>query len=62
NSRSRLPRIFEVEATPSESTPVSIAKPNILPIEMPRMPPPIFDEHDINNDYDEPAYLRKKAN
>jgi cell division protein FtsZ len=61
-NRSRLPRIFDEEAILSETTPVSIAKPNLLPKGLPRMPKPIFDDHEINNEYDEPAYLRKKAN
>ena len=59
SSRSRLPRIFDGDF---ENTSVSIAKPNLLPKGIPSMPKPIFDEHDINNDYDEPAYQRKKAN
>jgi cell division protein FtsZ len=62
SGRSRLPRLFEDEAGLPENTPVSIAKPNNLPKGLPRLPKPIFDEHDLNNDYDEPAYLRKKAN
>ncbi len=61
-TRTRLPRILEDEVNIPETTPVSIAKPNLLPKGLPRMPKPIFDDHEINNEYDEPAYLRKKAN
>ena len=60
-SRSRLPRILDEEAIAPDA-PVSIAKPNLLPKGLPRMPKPIFDDHEISNEYDEPAYLRKKAN
>lgn len=60
-TRSRLPRLLEEEATVPESAPVSIAKPNMLPKGLPRMPRPIFDDHELG-EFDEPAYLRKKAN
>ncbi len=44
-----------------ESRPVSMAKPNAAPAGLRPMPKPIFDDHE-QDDYDEPAYLRKKAN
>ncbi|MCL2341149.1 MAG: cell division protein FtsZ [Proteobacteria bacterium] len=65
--RTRRPswRIIDDDAVAgSEAMPSSLApaKPNTLP-HGPRMPLPVFDEHEINNnEYDEPAYLRKKAN
>jgi cell division protein FtsZ len=59
SSRSRLPRIIEEDAGLPETA--AIAKPNLLPKGLPRMPKPIFDDHEIN-EFDEPAYLRKKAN
>ena len=40
---------------------MTIAKPNALPQGLPRMPKPIFDDHE-HTEFDEPAYLRKKAN
>jgi cell division protein FtsZ len=60
-TRSRLPRLLEDEVTVSESASVAIAKPNLLPKGLPRMPRPIFDDHELT-EFDEPAYLRKKAN
>jgi len=60
-TRSRLPRLLDEEASVPESAPVSVAKPNMLPKGLPRMPRPIFDDHELN-EFDEPAYLRKKAN
>ena len=61
SSRSRLPRLVDEDAMLTDSSAVSIAKPNLLPKGMPRMPKPIFDDHELN-EFDEPAYLRKKAN
>ena len=40
---------------------MTIAKPNALPKGLPRMPKPIFDDNE-RTEFDEPAYLRKKAN
>jgi len=59
---SRRPRSIDIddETVSPEIMPVSIARPNIQPTL--RMPKPTFDDHEFNNDYDEPAYLRKKAN
>ena len=45
----------------SPGSPVTIAKPNALPKGLPRMPKPIFDDNE-RTEFDEPAYLRKKAN
>lgn len=39
----------------------TIAKPNRVPQGLPSMPRPIFEDRELH-DYDEPAYLRKKAN
>lgn len=44
-----------------ETTPPRIAKPNKMPSGLSKLPSPVFDDHDLS-DYDEPAYLRKKAN
>ncbi|PIE56024.1 MAG: cell division protein FtsZ [Desulfobulbus propionicus] len=54
------PKEVEPESI-SDSKPVSMAKPNSAPDGLSRLPRPIFDDHEYN-DYDEPAYLRKKAN
>jgi cell division protein FtsZ len=63
SKQGRLARIFEEETALPESpgTPVTIAKPNALPKGLPRMPKPIFDDNE-RTEFDEPAYLRKKAN
>jgi len=44
-----------------EGKPVSIAKPNKAPRGLSQLPFPDFGDHE-GGDYDEPAYLRKKAN
>ena len=44
-----------------ESNSFAAAKPNRQPQGLPSMPRPIFEDRE-NHDYDEPAYLRKKAN
>ncbi|HHB75867.1 MAG TPA: cell division protein FtsZ [Desulfobulbus sp.] len=44
-----------------EERPVREAKPNKMPTGLSKLPFPVFDDHDLE-DYDEPAYLRKKAN
>jgi len=54
------PRLAE-ETGREEARPVSVAKPNKMPSGLSKLPTPIFDDHDLD-DYDEPAYLRKKAN
>ncbi len=49
------------EKAVSENNSYTIAKPNQQPQGLPSLPRPVFDDHE-HNDYDEPAYLRKKAN
>jgi len=49
------------EKKPREERPQRIAKPNKQPNGLSKLPFPVFDDHDLE-DYDEPAYLRKKAN
>jgi len=44
-----------------EERPQRVAKPNKQPSGLSKLPFPVFDDHDLE-DYDEPAYLRKKAN
>jgi cell division protein FtsZ len=51
----------DLEETPREERPTSVAKPNKTPAGLSRLPFPVFDDHELE-DYDEPAYLRKKAN
>jgi cell division protein FtsZ len=60
STRSRMPRTLEEEPAIPD-TPVAPAKPNPLPKGLPRMPMPIFDDREYT-EFDEPAYLRKKAN
>jgi cell division protein FtsZ len=50
----------EIEKNPREERPVSVAKPNKTPAGLSSLPFPVFDDHELE-DYDEPAYLRKKA-
>jgi cell division protein FtsZ len=62
STRSRRPHVQrEEDILVNENGPVSIARPNQMPKGMPRMPKPIFEDHEFN-EFDEPAYLRKKAN
>ncbi len=49
------------EDSRKEGKPARIAKPNKTPSGLSKLPSPVFDDHDLG-DYDEPAYLRKKAN
>ena len=61
-TRSRLPRQHvEEDLLGADNGPVSIARPNPRPKGALHMPKPIFDDHEFN-EFDEPAYLRKKAN
>lgn len=53
--------IMEEDLGVPDNIPPSAAKPNVLPKSLSHMPRPTFDEHETS-DYDEPAYLRKKAN
>jgi len=61
-TRSRMPRHHvEEDVIATDNGPVSIARPNPRPKGALHMPKPIFDDHEFN-EFDEPAYLRKKAN
>ncbi len=55
-----FPALLEEEGRQAKPSP-SPAKPNKTPIGLSRLPNPVFDGHE-GGDYDEPAYLRKKAN
>ena len=59
-SSSEIPVPHEVEPVREERS-VRPAKPNKMPTGLSKLPFPVFDDHDLE-DYDEPAYLRKKAN
>jgi len=59
--RSRQVRTTEEEDMVLDNGPVSIARPNPRPKGALHMPKPVFDDNEFN-EYDEPAYLRKKAN
>jgi cell division protein FtsZ len=51
------------EAPPAkENRAVSFAQPNPVPKGLRTMPTPIFDEQSDMDEWDEPAYIRKKAN
>jgi len=53
----------EEQKSKEEKNPsVSFAPPNPVPRGLRTMPTPIFDEHNEMNEWDEPAYIRKKAN
>ena len=47
---------------PPRNQPVSFARPNPIPKGLRPMPAPIFDEQNDLAEWDEPAYIRKKAN
>jgi cell division protein FtsZ len=47
---------------PSRNQPTSFARPNPIPKGLRPMPAPIFDEQNDLAEWDEPAYIRKKAN
>ncbi len=53
--------VQEGEEPARKERPVREAKPNKMPTGLSKLPFPVFDDHDLE-DYDEPAYLRKKAN
>jgi cell division protein FtsZ len=59
-SPAAAPREVSEKAT-REERPQRVAKPNKMPSGLSKLPFPVFDDHDLE-DYDEPAYLRKKAN
>ncbi|PIE58544.1 MAG: cell division protein FtsZ [Desulfobulbus propionicus] len=51
------------ETLVQDSGSIAIAKPNKLPKGLPRMPRPVFEDTEHQDDkFDKPAYLRKKAN
>jgi cell division protein FtsZ len=52
----------EETAQPKEKRAVSFAPPNPVPKGLRPMPTPIFDEQNEMDEWDEPAYIRKKAN
>ena len=56
-----MPTLREGEEPAGKERPVREAKPNETPTGLSKLPFPVFDDHDLE-DYDEPAYLRKKAN
>ncbi|MGI6656950.1 MAG: cell division protein FtsZ [Desulfobulbus sp.] len=61
SAKPRLSRLHEDDGV-GDAGAISIAKPNELPKGLTsRMPKPIFDEQEFS-EYEEPAFLRKKAN
>jgi len=60
SAQANAPRLVG-EVHREDGKPVSIAKPNKVPSGLSTLPFPDFDDHE-GSDYDEPAYLRKKAN
>ncbi|MCI5122245.1 MAG: cell division protein FtsZ, partial [Candidatus Electrothrix sp. AUS4] len=52
---------FDLERS-QRNQPVSFARPNPVPKGLRPMPAPIFDEQNDLAEWDEPAYIRKKAN
>ncbi|WP_028582998.1 cell division protein FtsZ [Desulfogranum mediterraneum] len=61
SSRSSQSTPTEEKVSSVDTSSYTEAKPNRLPKGLSSMPRPIFDDHE-HNDYEEPAYLRKKAN
>ncbi len=55
-------QIVDEPASQKENRAVSFAPPNPVPKGLRTMPTPIFDEHNEMDEWDEPAYIRKKAN
>jgi len=55
-------QIVDEPASQKENRAVSFAQPNPVPKGLRTMPTPIFDEHNEMDEWDEPAYIRKKAN
>ena len=53
---------IELEQRPPRNQPTSFARPNPVPKGLRPMPTPIFDEQNDLAEWDEPAYIRKKAN
>ncbi len=58
---SNVPPASDPEGAVRDEQPARVAKPNKMPSGLSKLPFPVFDDHDLE-DYDEPAYLRKKAN
>ena len=55
-------QVADESASQKENRAVSFAPPNPPPKGLSTMPTPIFDEHNEMDEWDEPAYIRKKAN
>ena len=55
-------QVVDEPASQKENRAVSFAPPNPPPKGLSTMPTPIFDEHNEMDEWDEPAYIRKKAN
>lgn len=55
-------QLTEEPVTAKENRAVSFAPPNPVPKGLRSMPTPIFDEQGEMDEWDEPAYIRKKAN
>lgn len=55
-------QVVDEPASQKENRAVSFAPPNPVPKGLRTMPTPIFDEHNEMDEWDEPAYIRKKAN
>ncbi|MCI5141647.1 MAG: cell division protein FtsZ [Candidatus Electrothrix sp. ATG1] len=53
---------LDLEQGPPRNQPTSFARPNPVPKGLRPMPTPIFDEQNDLAEWDEPAYIRKKAN
>jgi cell division protein FtsZ len=55
-------QVVDEPASQKKNRAVSFAPPNPVPKGLRTMPTPIFDEHNEMDEWDEPAYIRKKAN
>lgn len=55
-------QVVDEPASQKENRAVSFAPTNPVPKGLRTMPTPIFDEHNEMDEWDEPAYIRKKAN
>jgi cell division protein FtsZ len=55
-------QVVDEPAGPKENRAVSFAPPNPVPKGLSTMPTPIFDEQNEMDEWEEPAYIRKKAN
>ncbi len=61
-ANSKVTPISDDPFTLKENRAVSFAQPNPAPRGLSSMPTPVFEEQTDLDDYDEPAYIRKKAN